>query len=222
MRISSKLLAAVLVAGASSFGVAADAAPIMAPSSLQNAAAPPVESVQWRRWRWAPGLAAGAVIGGAIAASRPWYGYNGYYDDYAYSPSYGYYSPGYSYGYSPGYSYYSSPGYSYGYSPDYGYSSSGYSSGPSPSPKNSYSPSYSYSSPGSSYAYSPGNSYSSPGASYAYSPGNSYSSPGSSYAYSPGYSTAGSSSTSCQQRFRSYDPASGTYLGRDGKRHPCP
>src|SRR5215470_12361622 len=145
MRISSKLLAAVLVAGASSFGVAADAAPIMAPSSLQNAAAPPVESVQWRRWRWAPGLAAGAVIGGAIAASRPWYGYNGYYDDYAYSPSYGYYSPGYSYGYSPGYD----------------YSSSGYSSGPSPSPKNSYSPNYSYSSPGSSYAYSPSYSYSS-------------------------------------------------------------
>jgi hypothetical protein len=26
----------------------------------------------------------------------------------------------------------------------------------------------------------------------------------------------------CQQRFRSYDPASGTYLGYDGLRHPCP
>lgn len=26
----------------------------------------------------------------------------------------------------------------------------------------------------------------------------------------------------CQQRFRSYDPASGTYLGYDGRRHPCP
>jgi hypothetical protein len=26
----------------------------------------------------------------------------------------------------------------------------------------------------------------------------------------------------CQQRFRSYDPASGTYLGFDGLRHPCP
>lgn len=26
----------------------------------------------------------------------------------------------------------------------------------------------------------------------------------------------------CSQRFRSYDPASGTYLGYDGKRHPCP
>jgi hypothetical protein len=26
----------------------------------------------------------------------------------------------------------------------------------------------------------------------------------------------------CSQRFRSYDPASGTYLGYDGFRHPCP
>jgi hypothetical protein len=26
----------------------------------------------------------------------------------------------------------------------------------------------------------------------------------------------------CAQRFRSYDPRSGTYLGLDGKRHPCP
>ena len=26
----------------------------------------------------------------------------------------------------------------------------------------------------------------------------------------------------CMQRFRSYDPGSGTYLGNDGYRHPCP
>jgi hypothetical protein len=26
----------------------------------------------------------------------------------------------------------------------------------------------------------------------------------------------------CRQRYRSYDPASGTYLGNDGVRHPCP
>ena len=26
----------------------------------------------------------------------------------------------------------------------------------------------------------------------------------------------------CSQRFRSYDPRSGTYLGNDGLRHPCP
>ncbi len=26
----------------------------------------------------------------------------------------------------------------------------------------------------------------------------------------------------CSQRFKSYDPGSGTYLGYDGQRHPCP
>ena len=26
----------------------------------------------------------------------------------------------------------------------------------------------------------------------------------------------------CEQTYRSYDPASGTYLGYDGLRHPCP
>src|SRR5262249_14245455 len=26
----------------------------------------------------------------------------------------------------------------------------------------------------------------------------------------------------CMQRFKSYDPGSGTYLGYDGLRHPCP
>jgi hypothetical protein len=31
-----------------------------------------------------------------------------------------------------------------------------------------------------------------------------------------------SASTSCEARFQSYDPASGTYLGFDGMRHPCP
>ena len=28
-------------------------------------------------------------------------------------------------------------------------------------------------------------------------------------------------SSYCAQRYRSYDPASGTYLGYDGQRHPC-
>jgi BA14K-like protein len=28
--------------------------------------------------------------------------------------------------------------------------------------------------------------------------------------------------TYCMQRFRSYDPQSGTYMGNDGYRHPCP
>ncbi|RXH14744.1 BA14K family protein [Bradyrhizobium guangzhouense] len=34
--------------------------------------------------------------------------------------------------------------------------------------------------------------------------------------------TGGDSSAYCAQRYRSYDPASGTYLGYDGLRHPCP
>ena len=45
------------------------------------------------------GLAAGAVVGGAIAASRPWYGYGGY--SYDYGSSYYGYNPGY--GYDQGY-----------------------------------------------------------------------------------------------------------------------
>jgi hypothetical protein len=32
----------------------------------------------------------------------------------------------------------------------------------------------------------------------------------------------GSTHAYCAQRYRSYDPASGTYLGYDGRRHPCP
>jgi hypothetical protein len=51
------------------------------------------------------------------------------------------------------------------------------------------------------------------------------------YAYAPGYDqgyvavspyAGGGEVAYCQQRFRSYDPASGTYLGFDGLRHPCP
>jgi hypothetical protein len=32
----------------------------------------------------------------------------------------------------------------------------------------------------------------------------------------------GNSVAYCAQRYRSYDPGSGTYLGYDGLRHPCP
>jgi len=37
------------------------------------------------------------------------------------------------------------------------------------------------------------------------------------YAYSPGRDES-----YCVQRYRSYDPGSGTFLGNDGRRHPCP
>jgi hypothetical protein len=163
MQSTTRLLAVALVAASiPGFSRVAAAAPLSQPLALQNsaaAAAPPVETVQFRRWGgwggwrggrgwWGPGLAAGAIIGGAIAASRPW--------------GYGYYDPGYAY--APGYSYYD-PGYAYS---DRGYYDRGY--------------------------YDRG---------YAAAPG------GDDVAY-------------CQQRFRSYDPASGTYLGHDGRRHPCP
>jgi hypothetical protein len=32
----------------------------------------------------------------------------------------------------------------------------------------------------------------------------------------------GSDAGYCAQRYRSYDPATGTFLGYDGQRHPCP
>jgi hypothetical protein len=55
---------------------------------------------------------------------------------------------------------------------------------------------------------------------YDYSPG---------YAYGPSYGyvaapamVAGDSVAYCQQRFRSYNPSTGMYLGFDGQYHPCP
>jgi hypothetical protein len=40
--------------------------------------------------------------------------------------------------------------------------------------------------------------------------------------YPSGYTIAGGSDPGyCAQRYRSYDPASGTYVGYDGLRHPC-
>jgi BA14K-like protein len=169
MKMPCKLLAvAGLAASAMSFASPAGAAPIAAPSSLQNAGTSSVESVRWRGrgWGWAPGVVAGAIIGGAIAATQPWnWGYA--YDGYAYDPGYGY-------GYAPGYAY--AP--RYAYSPDYAYAPGGYA------------PGY------SDYAYAPGG-------------------------YTTGYSGGGDIAY-CSQRFRSYDRASGTYLGYDGQRHSCP
>ena len=74
------------------------------------------------------------------------------------------------------------------------------------------------------YAYAPG-SY---GYGYDYAPGYAYGPAGyNDYAYAPGYTTGpaysgGDSDAYCSQRFRSYDPSSGTYMGYDGRRHSCP
>ncbi len=42
------------------------------------------------------------------------------------------------------------------------------------------------------------------------------------YGPDPYYAGPPRDSDYCAQRFRTYDPASGTYLGHDGLRHPCP
>ena len=142
MNKSSKFIVAAAMAAALPLLVApAGAAPLSSSLALKNAAASPVETVQYRGWRrggWVGPAIAGAIIGGAIiGATQPYYGYG--------------YGPGY--GYAPG------------------------------------------------YAYAPG-----------YGPG---------YVAGPAYG-AGDAVAYCQQRFRSYDPRSGTYLGYDGYRHPCP
>ncbi len=52
-----------------------------------------------------------------------------------------------------------------------------------------------------------------------------YYGPGPYYYPAPGYYGGGYEADAvryCMQRFRSYDPGSGTYLGYDGYRHPCP
>ena len=42
------------------------------------------------------------------------------------------------------------------------------------------------------------------------------------YPYTAAPYAGGDAVAYCSQRFRSYDPGSGTYLGYDGLRHPCP
>lgn len=58
---------------------------------------------------------------------------------------------------------------------------------------------------------------------YDYYPGYAYA-PG--YTYAPGYVynyvAAGGDTSWCQAHFRSYNPATGMYLGYDGRYHPCP
>jgi hypothetical protein len=46
---------------------------------------------------------------------------------------------------------------------------------------------------------------------------------GSSPYYRGAYARAGNADASyCARRYRSYDPRSGTFIGNDGRRHPCP
>ena len=66
---------------------------------------------------------------------------------------------------------------------------------------------------------------------YGYGPGPYYYGPGPYYGPDPYYAdpgpypadpAGGDPVAYCMQRFKSYDPRSGTYLGFDGMRHPCP
>ena len=89
-------------------------------ATMRAAAGDDVTQVYWRGWGWGiGGLAAGAIIGSAIASAP--YGYYGggpYYGGYG--PGYGYAPAYYGYGYGPAYPRYYRPyrpyyGYGYGY-----------------------------------------------------------------------------------------------------------
>jgi len=105
MRLPTKTLAAALMATALPlYAGPAAAAPLSQSLMLKSTDVGTVEQVQYRRshrGRWigpAAGLAAGAIVAGALASR--------YYDDgyYAYGAAPGYVEPGYyAYGAAPGY-----------------------------------------------------------------------------------------------------------------------
>lgn len=55
---------------------------------------------------------------------------------------------------------------------------------------------------------------------YDHYPGYAYEPYG--YTVAPGPMAGGNDTAYCEQRFRSYNPSTGTYLGFDGQYHPCP
>jgi hypothetical protein len=127
---TSKITITLSLVGAMSLSALAPAssAPLTALSAAAKPSEPAVQQVRWGGWRgggWGGGwgwgfgaLAAGALIGGALAAATtPYYGYGYGYPAYGYG--YGY--PAYGYGYQgyPAYGY-ANPGYGYSY-PTYGY-----------------------------------------------------------------------------------------------------
>src|ERR1041384_8822340 len=98
MNTSSKIIAATLViAAAPWFDSTASALPISSPLALHNALAPGFEAVGYRSRGYVGagiGLAAGAIIGGAILNATQPHGYYGYDGGYGYGTyGYGGYSP---------------------------------------------------------------------------------------------------------------------------------
>lgn len=134
-------------------------------------AAPTTEASAWWRggWGWGPGLFAGAVVAGAIIASRPpgYVVYNGYPQPV----------------YAPGCYWASQPIY------DPAGRVAGYTGQP--------------------VQVCPGG-------------GPAVAAPGPGYQNFAGGPPPAGPDASCKQRFHSYDPRTGTYLGNDGQRHPCP
>jgi hypothetical protein len=153
-------------------------------------------SAQWRGrgwgWGWGPGIAAGvvggAIVAGAIIASRPpgYVVYEGYPEPVS--------APGCYWASRP---VYDGAGRVVGYSGQAVQVCPGYSGPPGPPP--------------AGYAGPPPGP---PPAGYAGGPG-----AGPAYAGGP---PPGDPTAYCAQKFHSYDPRTGTYLGNDGQRHPCP
>ena len=100
---------------------------------------------------------------------------------------------------------------------------------------NAYAPGYVAATGYGAYAYEPGPAGASGYAAFAYEPGvgdvatTSWFSRGSgAYAYAPralavgNYGLGMAAGAYCARRYRSYDAGTGTFLGYDGQRHPCP
>jgi BA14K-like protein len=155
--------------------------------------------------------------------------------DYDYAPGYAVapaVQPGPDYDYAPGYAVAPAvqPGPDYDYAPGYAVAPAG--------PDYDYAPGYAVAPAGPDYDYAPGYAVApavQPGPGYEYAPGYAVApavQPGPDYDYAPGYAvapavqsaatSADSEVAACEARFRSYNPSTGTYLGFDGARHPCP
>jgi hypothetical protein len=68
-----------------------------------------------------------------------------------------------------------------------------------------------------SYGWNPGGALSAPGYATGYQ-GGAPPAPG----YAAGYQAGAADAAACMEPFRSYDPVSRTYIGRDRQRRPCP
>jgi hypothetical protein len=123
MNTPSRIIAVALMAAAAPWlGSSASALPVSSPLALQNAVPSSLETVRNRGRGYVGagiGLAAGAIIGGAILnATQPrgsygyGYGYDSGYNGYGYDNGYNAYGQGYGGGYEP--EYVEAPQYSYG------------------------------------------------------------------------------------------------------------